>query len=152
MVISDLSFVIVIAVDNAETSLPPVVNEKWKMENHSVATAPVPDFAGEPPSSILSARRDVNNDDEDCQDDGDEGRQQTKLAERLYDDRLQVEQPNGSQEHQRDDHSQQFPHSFVTKSRKRREAENDEVGNRPDKRQRYTAHGSVLAAQYFRTP
>ena len=94
---------------------------------------------------------DVNDDDQNCQDDGDESRQQTKLAEGLDDDRLQVEKPNCSHEHQRDDHSQQFSHSFVTKSGKRGETENDEVRSRANKGERYTANASVWAAEYLRT-
>lgn len=66
------------------------------------------------------------------------------------DECLQIEQPEGCEKHEADDHEQQFPGKLVAKGRENREAENSEIGNCANERQGYATNCRVRTAQHFR--
>lgn len=63
------------------------------------------------------------------------------------DECLQVEQPEGGQEHEAHQNGEQCSRQFVIKSRESSEAESREIGRRADQRQRNSPHSRVGTAE-----
>src|SRR6184192_2323364 len=81
------------------------------------------------------------------QRDRDRGRQQTVLTEVMNDKRLQIEQPEGRQKHQRYENLQRGNRDSISEGCEYRQAENYEVGNRSYGRKRERSDLRICTTQ-----